>query len=123
MNHKANEIWESTASVTNTTLRERVLMAMQLYSDQQNKELREQYPIKIYGWEISPETEPNALKAGIKFKAVNDGDVKSGESVNELIKEIAEETEDYFWKATDGFKAEIQRLTKELQELKQSKNG
>lgn len=114
-----NLVWELDrriwASVTNGEAtaswgRQESAKMIEEYASEQNAQL---YPIKMLAWEITPETDPNALKSGSKFKAVCDGEVKSGESVNELMAEIYDETADYFYKAIDGFKKENAQLRKE----------
>ena len=74
------------------------------------------FPIEVHGWKIEPEGEPWALKYNFgPLRASNDGEVING-TLEEILTAIVGQTEDYFYKAIDGYKkseAELKRSANE----------
>lgn len=89
--------------------------AMELYASHR---CEVSFPITVSGWTITPEDEPwSEEHQGNKFKATCDGEVKAAKTLSELVQEIFGETEDYFYKAIDGFKADLTRKTELLKRV------
>ena len=79
-------------------------------------EAKKIFPIEVHGWKIEPEGEPWALKYNFgPLRASNDGEVING-TLEEILTAIVGQTEDYFYKAIDGYKkseAELKRSANE----------
>ncbi len=66
------------------------------------------FPMTVHDWKIEPETEPWALKYKYgPLKAVNDGETLSG-TLEEIMTQIVGQTEDYFYKAIEGYKKTVE---------------